>query len=62
MDEPTDRLRNPKPGGAIAAARDFGIDLTLLMERLQLTPEQRVRDLQKAMENMEKLRGAARRR
>lgn len=36
------RLRNPAPGSRIAAARDFGVDLTLLIERLRLTPEQRV--------------------
>jgi hypothetical protein len=27
-----DRLRNPPPDSAIARARDFGIDLTLLIE------------------------------
>jgi len=31
----------------------------LLMERLQRTPEQRLRDLQKAVENLEAIRGAA---
>ena len=35
------RLRNPEPGSPIAAARDFGIDLTLLIAKLRLTPEQR---------------------
>lgn len=61
MPEPIERLRSPKPGGAIAAARDFGLDLSLLIERLQRTPEQRLRDLQKAMENLEAVRGAAKR-
>ncbi|MBL8242313.1 MAG: hypothetical protein JNM66_33110 [Bryobacterales bacterium] len=28
------RLKNPKPGGKIQAARDFGIDLTLLIEQI----------------------------
>ena len=59
MREAVERLRFPRPGGAIAAARDFGVDLTLLMERLQRTPEQRLRDLQKAVENLEAIRGAA---
>ena len=54
-----ERLQSPRPGSAIAAARDFGIDLTLLIERLRRTPEQRVRDLQKAMENLEAIRGRA---
>lgn len=55
-----DRLRNPPPGSRIAAARDFGIDLTLLIERLRKTPEERVRDLQHAIEGLEKIRGKAR--
>jgi hypothetical protein len=36
------RLRNPAPGSKIAAARDFGVDLTLLIGRLHLSPEERV--------------------
>ena len=59
MPDPIERLRSPRPGGAIAAARDFGVDLTLLIERLQRTPEQRLRDLQKLMKNLEAVRGAA---
>lgn len=55
-----DKLRNPPPGSRIAAARDFGIDLTLLIERLRKTPEERVRDLQQAIEGLEKIRGKAR--
>ena len=54
-----DKLRNPPPGSRIEAARDFGIDLTLLIERLRKTPEQRVRDLQQAIEGLEKIRGKA---
>ena len=38
-----ERLRNPKPGGKIAEARDYGIDLTLLMWTLRKTPEERIR-------------------
>lgn len=55
-----DKLRDPPPGSRIAAARDFGIDLTLLIERLRKTPEERVRDLQQAIEGLEKIRGKAR--
>ena len=55
------RLLNPKPGGAIARARDFGIDLTLLIGRLRLTPEERLEDLQRFMLDMEAIRGAAQR-
>jgi hypothetical protein len=55
-----ERLCNPPPGSRVEAARDFGIDLTLLIERLRKTPEERVRDLQSAIEGLEKIRGKAR--
>jgi len=55
-----EKLRHPRPGGAIARARDYGIDLTLLIERLRLTPEERIRDLQRAIKGMEAMRGRAR--
>lgn len=54
------RLLDPAAGGAIAAAREFGIDLSLLVERLRRTPEERLRDLQEAMRFHESIRGAAR--
>jgi len=38
-------LLNPKPGTAAAAARDFGIDLTLTVQNLRLKPEERIRRL-----------------
>jgi hypothetical protein len=53
-----ERLLNPKPGGPIEAARDFGIDLSLLVERLRLTPEERLRDLQSFVRALEEIRGA----
>ncbi|MDT7779227.1 MAG: hypothetical protein QOC99_1739 [Acidobacteriota bacterium] len=55
-----ERLRNPAPGSRVEAARDFGIDLTLLIERLRKTPEERVRDLQSAIAGLEEIRGKAR--
>ena len=61
MNTAEQRLLNPPRGGAIERARDFGIDLTLLIERLRLTPEERLRDLQRFMIQMEEIRGAARR-
>ncbi len=57
-----EKLRHPLPGSRIEAARDFGIDLTLVIERLRKTPEERVRDLQSAIDGLEKMRGKARRR
>ena len=55
-----EKLLNPRPGSQIAAARDFGIDLTLLLENLRLTPEQRLEKLQHAMNSFEELRAEAR--
>jgi hypothetical protein len=61
MPNAEERLRNPLPGSRVEAARDFGIDLTLLIERLRKSPEERVRDLQSAINGLEKIRGKARR-
>jgi hypothetical protein len=36
-------LLNPKPGTAAAAAREFGIDLTLTVQNLRLSFEDRIR-------------------
>jgi hypothetical protein len=57
-----DRLRNPRPGSRIEAAKNYGVDLTLLIEQLRLTPAERVRKPERATEALEKLRGIARRR
>jgi hypothetical protein len=52
-------LLNPPPGSAAARARDFGIDLTLLIQRLRLTPEERLDDLQRVMRDLEEARKSA---
>jgi hypothetical protein len=52
-------LLNPPPGSAAARARDFGIDLTLLIERLRRTPEERLNDLQRVMRSLEDARKSA---
>lgn len=57
-----EKLRNPAPGSRIEAAQKYGIDLTLLIEQLRLTPEERVRKLEAATKSLEKIRGIARRR
>lgn len=54
-----EKLRNPPPGSRIETARDFGIDLSLLIELLRKTPEERVRNLQRVFEELEKIRGKA---
>lgn len=55
------RLLDPKPNGAIAAARDYGIDLSLLIENLRLSPEQRIEKLQQAMKGFADLQQNAKR-
>jgi hypothetical protein len=42
-----DYFLNPAPGSAAARAVEFGIDLTLTVENLRLTPEERIRKLDK---------------
>ena len=58
---PEEKLLNPRPGSKIAAARDFGIDLTLLVSNLRLTPDERVRNLQSIMRDLAKFEAAGRR-
>jgi hypothetical protein len=36
-------ITNPPPGSKLAAAKEYGIDLTLLYENLKLTPTERAR-------------------
>ena len=55
-----ERLRNPAPGSRIEAAQKYGIDLTLLIEQLRLTPAERVRRMQQASQSAEQVRGLAR--
>jgi hypothetical protein len=51
-------LIDPKPGTAAATARDFGIDLSLTVSNLRLTPEERVRQLDDFQASMTNLRRA----
>lgn len=51
-----EHLLNPPPGSAAARAREFGIDLTLLIQRLKLSPDERLRQLQRAMIEIEQMR------
>lgn len=55
-----EKLRNPPPGSKIEAAQRYGVDLSLLIERLRLTPAERLDDLQRVMEDFEALRAAGR--
>jgi len=55
-----EKLLNPRPGSKVAAAKEFGIDLTLLLVNLRLTPEQRLEKLQQAVDGLEGLRAEVR--
>jgi hypothetical protein len=51
---------DPPAGSAAARAVEFGTDLTLTLEHLRLTPEERIRKLDSFIEDVAKLRAAAR--
>jgi hypothetical protein len=49
---------NPRPGSKVAAAKEFGIDLTLNLRSLTLTPDERVREMESALQFVEELQRA----
>jgi hypothetical protein len=53
-------IQNPPPGSAIAAAKEFGVDLYGMLENLRLTPEERIRRGFEAAEFAQQLREAGR--
>ena len=55
-----EKLLNPRPGSKVAAAKEFGIDLTLLLVNLRLTPEQRLEKLQQSVDGLEEMRADVR--
>jgi hypothetical protein len=56
-----EKLLDPRPGSRIAAAREFGIDLTLLVENLRLTPAQRIKNNDAAVNDLLRFEEAMRR-
>jgi hypothetical protein len=56
-----DYFLNPPPGSAAARAIEFGIDLTLTLENLRLTPEERIRQLESFIRSVAELKKSARR-
>jgi len=48
-------ITNPPPGSDIAAAKEYGIDLTLLVENLNLTVAERLRKLYSVAKFLEKM-------
>src|SRR5947208_13867154 len=53
-------LIDPKPGTKAAAARDFGIDLSLTVSNLRLTPEERIKQLDDYVDGIQALRRSLR--
>ena len=53
-------LLNPPAGSAAARAVEFGIDLTLTIENLRLTPEERIRKLDSFIESVALLKNSSR--
>ncbi len=58
MKQRDELLIHPKPGTAVARARDFGIDLTLTLSNLKLTPEERLLRLERARELLKEIQAA----
>jgi hypothetical protein len=56
-----DLIHNPPPGSALAAAKEFGIDLTLLYENSKLTHTQRARKFEQGVRAMQQMRLAGER-
>ena len=54
-----DYFLNPPPGSAAARAVEMGIDLTLTLHNLHLTPEERIRRLDDRLAGIAKLHGTA---
>ena len=48
-------IASPAAGSKIAAAKDFVIDLTLLVRRLELTPTERLQELSAAQAFIQEL-------
>ena len=53
-------INNPPPGSKLAEAKEYGIDLTLLLLNLKLTPTQRARKIEEGAETLRVLREAGR--
>jgi hypothetical protein len=59
--EEEDYFLNPPPGSAAERAVEFGVDLTLTLENLRLSPEDRIRKLDEFILAVQRLKASARR-
>lgn len=53
-------ITNPPAGSKIEAAKQHGVDLTLLVRNLELLPDERVKEMENALRFAEELREAVR--
>jgi len=51
-------ITSPPAGSKIAAANEFGVDLTLLVRMLEVTPTERLRNLTAAQALFQELKAA----
>jgi hypothetical protein len=51
-------IENPPPGSKLAEAKEYGIDLTLLVQNLKLTPTERAQKLADGACSIQELRQA----
>jgi hypothetical protein len=51
-------ITSPPAGSKIAAAKDFGIDLTLLIRTLEMTPTERLQELAAVQDFVRQLQAA----
>jgi len=49
-------VQNPPPGSKIEAAKNYGVDLTLNLRRLALTPTERSLEMERALELVYEMR------
>jgi hypothetical protein len=52
-------VQSPPPGSKIAAAKEYGVDLTLILRALKQSPAERAEAMHAALEFAEELRNAA---
>ena len=55
-----EKLLNPAPGSKIAVAMEYGIDLTQIVENLRMTPADRIRANDQAVNSVLKFEEAMR--
>jgi hypothetical protein len=52
-------LQRPKPGGKVNQAAQFGVDVSLLIEQLKLSPSERAQQMHSLAQAAESVRGVA---